>query len=106
MSSRPCLTVDIADVAIGEVSVQIDPAEFGPVLRTDNSYRMSVPGLQSLAELNGENGQVAYQNAFWDACGMPLILGGASEADFLYDFTVDRPKCKEDEDQDKRPALL
>ena len=96
----PCLTVDIADVAIGEVSVQIDPAEFGPILRTDNSYRMSLPGLDSMADLNGPEGQVAYQRAFWDACGMPLVLGGASEVDYLYDFTVDKPKCKEDEDQD------
>ena len=99
----PCLTVDVADAAGGELEVQVDPAEFGPVLVDGNSYRMSVPGLQSMADLEGPDGPALYQQAFWDACGMPLVLGGASEADFLYDFTVDKPKCKEDPDQDDVP---
>jgi hypothetical protein len=93
----PCLTVDIANQAIGEVGVEIDPTVFGPVLATGGTYRLWVPGLQSRAEMNDAT---KYRAAFWDVCGMPLITGGASRADFLYDFTVDQPKCKEDQDLD------
>lgn len=93
----PCLTVDIANQAIGEVGVEIDPTVFGPVLTTGGTYRLWVPGLQSRADMSDAT---AYRAAFWDVCGMPLITGGASEADFLYDFTVDQPKCKEDQDLD------
>lgn len=99
----PCLTVNIENQLIGEVVVQIDPAEFGPVLKTDSTYRMVVPGLTNYeegAEVDAGTGRTRYESAFWDACGMPLILGGADTADFLYDFTIDKPKCKEDEDQD------
>jgi Thrombospondin type 3 repeat len=93
----PCLTTDIGNQAIGEVGVEIDPTVFGPVLQTGATYRLWVPGLGSRAEMNDA---AAYRSAFWDVCGMPLVTGGASEADFLYDFTVDQPKCKEDQDLD------
>ncbi len=93
----PCLTVDVGNQAIGEVGIEIDPTVFGPVLETGASYRVWVPGLGSRADMADP---AAYQSAFWDVCGMPLITGGASAPDFLYDFTVDQPKCKEDQDLD------
>ncbi len=93
----PCLTVDIEAQDTGQVAVQIDPAEFGPVLQTGSTYRLVVPGLTDLGQMNDP---AVYATAFWDACGMPLILGDTTEADFLYDFTIDPPKCKEDEDND------
>ena len=31
---------------------------------------------------------------------MPLVAGGATEPDFVYQFTIDQPKCKEDADRD------
>lgn len=56
----------------------------------------------------------AYKAAFWDACGLPLVTsmppldetgrikkgGDRQAADFYYDFTIDRPKPKEDKEQD------
>ena len=93
----PCLTVDIGNQIIGEVAVQIDPTEFGPVLETGATYRLWVPGLGSRSEMADP---AAYQGAFWDVCGMPLITGNVAEPDFLYDFTIDQPKCKEDQDLD------
>ena len=94
----PCLTVDVSNQLIGEVGVEIDPTEFGPVLETGITYRLWVPGLNSVADMADPT---LYANAFWDACGMPLITtGGTNEPDFLYDFTIDQPKCKEDQDLD------
>ncbi|MCX4246938.1 thrombospondin type 3 repeat-containing protein [Paraliomyxa miuraensis] len=93
----PCITVDVGNQAIGEVGLEIDPTVFGPVLDTGISYRVWVPGLSSRSEMSDP---VKYQQAFWDVCGMPLITGGASTPDHLYDFTVDQPKCKEDQDLD------
>ncbi|MCH9682233.1 MAG: thrombospondin type 3 repeat-containing protein [Deltaproteobacteria bacterium] len=94
----PCLTIDIGNQGIGEIGIEIDPTVFGPVLRTGETYRIWVPGLSSREEMNDP---AAYQRAFWDVCGMPLITtGGTEEPDFLYDFTVDQPKCKEDQDLD------
>jgi hypothetical protein len=93
----PCLTIDVSNQAIGEVGVEIDPTVFGPVLQTGATYRVWVPGLGSRADMNDP---AQYRAAFWDVCGMPLITGGASEPDFLYDFTIDQPKCKEDQDLD------
>lgn len=95
--SPPCLTVNVADQATGGLAVGIDPAEFGPVLDVDSTYRVLVPGLGKRDDM-ADGG--AYQASFWDACGMPLVLGGASEPDFLYQFKIDVPKCKEDRDQD------
>ncbi len=98
VGSVPCLTLDVANQIIGEIGVEIDPTEFGPILETGISYRLWVPGLSSRAEMADP---AAYQRAFWDVCGMPLITtGGSSEPDFLYDFTIDQPKCKEDQDLD------
>jgi len=111
-SSPPCLTVDVASQVVGKVSVQSNPKDFGQVLRTGLTYRVKVPGLEVI---NGQaissyadfqqayaadpaGAEVAYKAAFWDACGMPLIIGGASDPDHYYDFTVDPPKANEDKD--------
>jgi len=93
----PCLTVDVANQAIGEVGVEIDPTVFGPVLQTGATYRLWIPGLDSRDKMADP---AAYRSAFWDVCGMPLITGETEEVDFLYDFTIDQPKCKEDQDLD------
>ncbi len=93
----PCLTVDISNQFIGEISVEIDPTEFGPKLATGATYRLWVPGLNSRADMANPE---LYQSAFWDVCGMPLITGGSAEIDFLYDFEIDQPKCREDQDLD------
>ncbi|MEM9459250.1 MAG: thrombospondin type 3 repeat-containing protein [Myxococcota bacterium] len=97
--SVPCLTLNVEarKRLIGEVGVEIDPTEFGPILETGVTYRMWVPGLSSEDEMNDPD---AYAAAFWDACGMPLITTNVSDPDFLYDFTIDQPKCKEDQDLD------
>jgi hypothetical protein len=98
----PCLTVDVVGQDIGELGVRIDPAEFGQVLKTGHRYQLVVPGLGSI---DGVSDPVAYREAFWDACGMPLILGGyvSEMPDYGYDFQIDEPKCKEDRDQDEVP---
>jgi hypothetical protein len=100
-SLPPCLTTDIENQGIGELAVQIDPAEFGPILATGRRYRLFVPGLLGADEAADPD---AYRNAFWDACGMPLVLGdldGNAPADYLFDFSIDPPKCKEDQDTDQ-----
>jgi Thrombospondin type 3 repeat len=96
----PCLTVDVADNSIGKVRVSIDAVRFKSVLIPKHRYRMLLPGLQTIEQMADP---AAYQQAFWDACGMPLVLGGTEEIDFLYDFDIDDPKCKEDADDDKIP---
>jgi hypothetical protein len=93
----PCLTVDISNQAIGEVGVEVDPTVFGPVLQTGATYRLWVPGLNKSGDMADP---AAYRTAFWDVCGMPLVTGETEEVDFLYDFTIDQPKCKEDQDLD------
>ncbi|HWB80999.1 MAG TPA: thrombospondin type 3 repeat-containing protein [Nannocystaceae bacterium] len=98
--AAPCLVTDIADQATGEIRVSVDPAEFGPVLQVQETYRVVVPGLNDIEQMNDPN---LYRSAFWDACGMPLVVGGqasGTEPDFVYQFTIDEPKCKEDEDLD------
>ena len=98
----PCLSVDVVGQEFGEIGVRIDPAEFGQVLQTGRRYHLVVPGLGSM---DGVSDPAAYRSAFWDACGMPLILGGylSEEPDYAYGFEVDEPKCKEDRDQDNVP---
>lgn len=91
----PCLTIDIAAQAGGEIKAQINPTEFGPILKVDSRYRLSVFGLDNLGEMSDD---AAYFDAFWDACGMPLVQRDA--AAYFYDFTIDTPKCKEDPDRD------
>ncbi|MEM7155018.1 MAG: thrombospondin type 3 repeat-containing protein [Myxococcota bacterium] len=94
----PCLTVDTTGRQIGVLGVRIDPAEFRAVLQPEQRYRVAVPGLGTIGEMADPT---AYQDAFWDACGMPLVTGlpdGGSE--YTYDFLIDDPKCKEDLDLD------
>ena len=108
----PCLTVNVRSQATGGVNVAIDPKEFGQRLQTGKWYRMVVPGLRkadgtyyaSMADFRRDyagdpaGSEVRYKEAFWDACGMPMILGGASRPDYFYDFQIDVPKAKEDKD--------
>jgi hypothetical protein len=121
-STPPCLTIDVSLQREGNVRVQIDTVKFGIQLfnleadADQNSdqfgrtltgrYRMAVPGLEDVEHfddlnLNEPADREAYDNAFHDVCGMPLITkGGQNYTDFYYDFTIDEPKCKEDEDSD------
>jgi len=96
--SAPCLVVDIGDQFSGGLNVEIDSAVFGSVLDVQSTYRLLAPGLDERSQM-ADSGD--YKAAFWDACGMPLIIGGADEPDYLYQFTIDEPKCKEDPDQDE-----
>jgi hypothetical protein len=118
----PCLTVDVSLQREGNVRVEIDTVKFGiqlfnlesdPDQNSDQfgreltgRYRMAIPGLEGVEHFDDLNlgdpaDRAAYDNAFHDVCGMPLITkGGQSYTDFYYDFTVDEPKCKEDEDRD------
>jgi hypothetical protein len=66
--------------------------------------------VQSVIAAGGDR----YRNAFWDACGMPLVtampkvdaegkLSGSGERaapDYFYDFNIDQPKPKEDPEND------
>ncbi len=121
-SSPPCLTVDVSLQREGAIRVLIDSIRFGvklynldkdPTLNVDlygreitGRYRMRVPGLEGVerfADLNLDDPDdlAAYNAAFHDVCGMPLITtGGQGYTDFYYDFTIDAPKCKEDPDGD------
>lgn len=95
----PCLTVNIANQNIGTVGVSIDFTVFSDnPIEPRKRYRLVVPGLESMAEMNDPQ---KYQQAFWDACGMPLITGN-NFTDYFYDFTIDNPQCKEDPEQDGR----
>jgi hypothetical protein len=96
-----------------------DTDHFGQL--TSGRYRMVAPGLEernakgvatrswgSLDELAEDHPvdsakfREVYQGAFQDACGMPLIKSGyeGDLPDYLYDFSIDSPKCKEDQDVD------
>ncbi|PRP89928.1 hypothetical protein ENSA5_69650 [Enhygromyxa salina] len=120
----PCLTVDVSLQLEGSVRVVIDSTQFGvqlfnyddkdPDANIDPTfgrpvtgrYRMKIPGLEGVEhfedlDLNDPADLAAYDAAFHDVCGMPLITaGGKNYTDFFYDFTIDPPKCKEDEDGD------
>lgn len=126
--SVPCLSVNVRDQEIGSVRVEVDAKEFGAILQPNSSdnpvrYRFKVPGM-TLGD--GETVYQAmqarpdeYKAAFWDACGMPLVLsmprldakgnvstngkGTIAKPDYWYDFEIDAPKCKEDEDLDGFP---
>lgn len=94
----PCLVVDLRGSEFGQVGVRIDPAEFGRVLETGRRYRLWIPGLSDIDEMSDAE---LYSAAFWDACGMPLVLGTPSGSiEYAYDFGIDEPKCKEDIDRD------
>ena len=97
--ASPCLTVDVGNHWLGEVKVRVDTTRFGPAFRVGERYRFIVPGLGDADDINNPE---LYQLAFWDACGMPLVTGGAN--DFLYEFTIDGALCKEDQDRDRIPA--
>ncbi|MBV1859745.1 MAG: thrombospondin, partial [Nannocystaceae bacterium] len=97
--AAPCLTVDIENQFIGEVSVQIDPIEFGQYLEVNEVYRMLAPTAATLVDT--QNDPALYQAVFWDACGMPLVAEDAES--YAYDFRIDTPKCKEDADNDGIP---
>ncbi len=97
--AAPCLTIDIENQFIGEVSVQIDPIEFGQYLEVNEVYRMLAPTAGTLAETQAD--PALYQAVFWDACGMPLVAEDAES--YAYDFRIDTPKCKEDTDNDGIP---
>jgi hypothetical protein len=113
-TAPPCLTVDVSLQREGNVRVKIDTVKFGiQLFNVDEAnpeltgrYRMAVPGLENVEHFDDLNLDVpadreAYNNAFHDVCGMPLITtGGKSYTDFYYDFTIDEPKCKEDVDDD------
>ena len=115
--SPPCLTVDVTLQREGSVRVGIDNIRFAGVLRiadeldnfnrpTTGRYRMRIPGLEGVERfedlnLDDPNDLAAYNAAFHDVCGMPLITsGGQGYKDYFYDFTIDPPKCKEDLDDD------
>ncbi len=97
--AAPCLTVDVENQFIGEVSVEVDPVEFGQFLKLNQTYRMLAPMAGDLESTTSD--PELYQGVFWDVCGMPLIAQGAEP--YSYDFTIDEPKCKEDKDGDGIP---
>lgn len=134
-SGVPCLTINVRDQDIGAVRVSINTQLYGAdVLVSERRYRLVVPGIKIpddvYVKAQKESDQaksteiireyllsdpVAYKEAFWDACGLPLVTsmppldpstgeikaGGKSKsADFYYDFSIDRPKPKEDKEQD------
>ncbi len=107
----PCLTVNVKNQGNGAVSVFVDYNVFtSVVLGEGQRYRFTVPGLETysdgddigwpvdLSRLSDEE----YKAAFWDVCGMPLVLG-KNKSDWQYDFTIDPAKCKEDKDGDGIP---
>ncbi len=97
----PCMVVDINANDVGQIAVSIDPTRHDTPLFPGRRYRMVAPGLEDIAQMADP---AAYRDAFWDACGMPLVTGGASSPDFLYEFEIDPPKCKEDPDDDEIPT--
>ena len=103
-SKPPCLTVDIGDQWRGRIRVFVDASRFSePALQTGKWYRMWIPYLTSINEMNDP---AKYRDAFWDVCGMPLVAGPVGSEQFreaLYDFLIDPPKCEEDKDFDGIP---
>jgi hypothetical protein len=97
--ARPCLTVDVENQFIGEAGVEIDSTEFGQILRESEVYRMIIPAAGTLEEAASNPG--VYDAVFWDVCGMPLVTANAIP--YSYDFQIDEPKCKEDQDRDGIP---
>lgn len=117
----PCLAVDVADQASGEIHFRVDPVAFDPVLVEGRTYAVYVPGILDPQASDGEvltpaayaaavalDGidPAVYAAAFWDACGMPLFVdtvldenGGLLEQ-YEYTFTVDPVRCAEDGDAD------
>ncbi|EDM81247.1 hypothetical protein PPSIR1_40225 [Plesiocystis pacifica SIR-1] len=119
----PCLIVDVSGQNEGRLGVFLDNVNFlkqlfhfdedDPSKNVDSwgrdvtgRYRLRVPGLEGVErfadlDLDDPEDRAAYDAAFHDVCGMPLITtGGQGYEDFYYDFTIDEPKCKEDPDGD------
>ena len=104
----PCLIVDVTEQVEGRLTVSIDQIRFGPRLSPEGSgrYRLRLPGLDDhpsfeALDLRDPDDLAAYRAAFHDVCGMPLInRGGEGYTDFYFDFTIDEPRCREDEDGD------
>ncbi len=92
----PCLLVNVAEQAAGRFGVRIDPIVYGPVLVEGTTYELFVPGVQDISEAMDD--EAVYRGAFWDVCGMPLVLpyGGRTG----YDFTIDPASCRDDADGD------
>ncbi len=95
----PCLTTNVANQDIGQVAVQVDPVEFGRYLQKNETYRMLAPMAGTLDQAMSDPD--VYSSVFWDACGMPLVAEKAQRYD--YEFRIDEPKCKEDQDRDGVP---
>ncbi|HWB74099.1 MAG TPA: thrombospondin type 3 repeat-containing protein, partial [Nannocystaceae bacterium] len=110
--AQPCLTVNVEDQPRGVVHARIDPVQFGSVLEPGRQYQLSAPGLDaplprdaSPAELDAWTAaEAGYAAAFWDVCGMPLVptyrTDAGYELEYGYTFTVDPPRCEDDEDGD------
>jgi hypothetical protein len=115
----PCLTTNVRNQEIGAIRLSIDTAVYGGgILIAGRRYRVKVPGLelgdketvQSVIAAGGDR----YRDAFWDACGMPLVTsmppvdaegkisgsGKRAAPDYFYDFNIDQPKPKEDPEND------
>ena len=90
LGAIPCLTAGVDDRLIGELSVEIDWNQYGTVLVPGTTYAVTIPGLESIDQMSDP---AAYESAFHDACGMPLILGDTPEVQALSEMTfmVDDP---------------
>jgi hypothetical protein len=115
----PCLTVNVRDQEIGSIRMSIDTAavrrraDRHPPLPRQGPGPRARPKDETVQSVIAENDE-RYQNAFWDACGMPLVIsmptldgdgnlspkGKRDDPDYLYDFTIDEPKPKEDKEND------
>lgn len=107
----PCLSFDVSDQFRGVLHFRVDAGRFGPVLETDVTYVVDVPGV-ARADWNRVEGeaaiaaaQTAYAAAFWDVCGMPIVLGDEAGAftEPRYTFTIDPERCGDDADGDGVP---
>lgn len=94
--AAPCLTVDVSEHQNGRVRVWIDTAAFELRLQQQTRYRLVAPAVDTLAQAVAD--PELYRAAFWDACGMPLVRERA--VPYEYDFTIDPPRCSDDEDRD------
>ncbi len=99
--ATPCLTIDISNQDTGRVGVEVDPVEFGQYLQIGERYRLVAPTAATLDQAASDPD--VYASVFWDACGMPLVAENADPYDF--EFTIDTPKCREDEDNDGIPGF-
>lgn len=107
----PCLVVDVTGQPGGTVGVRIDTRRHGTAhLKAGHRYRLHAPGLtlapgETVFDVIAAGGD-RYHNAFWDACGMPLVTGmptidgQVAADDYHHDFTIDLPKPREDQEQD------